>query len=201
MPEITPNFIANSVIALLGVLLLLATKSDLKTRRIPNILVFMGAGLGLLLNSILPEGYGFMSALPGALGFWNALAGLGIGLALLLPLYMLRAMGAGDVKLMAMVGAFIGANAIINTVLLTFIAGGLLALLIALQKNVFPQMIANLREMAVGAYVKVLLHEMPTIDSPKQTAAKMPYALAIAAGTIAYMLLAQRGHMPLIHVM
>jgi prepilin signal peptidase PulO-like enzyme (type II secretory pathway) len=44
--------------------------------------------------------------LPGAAGFWQALAGFGIGLAALLPMYLMRMLGAGDVKLMAMVGAF-----------------------------------------------------------------------------------------------
>ncbi len=78
--------------------------------------MFFGAGLGLLLNSVLPEGYGFVSSLPGALGLWKALAGLGLGLLIMLPLYMLRALGAGDVKLMAMVGAFLGPNATIGAI-------------------------------------------------------------------------------------
>ncbi|MGB8855719.1 MAG: A24 family peptidase [Burkholderiales bacterium] len=201
MPVFTPNLIANAVIAILGIFLLLCAKSDLVSRRIPNQLVFIGAGVGVLLNSALPEGFGFMSALPGALGFWHALAGLALGLVLLLPLYMLRAMGAGDVKLMAMVGAFIGPNAIVNTVLITFIAGGILALFVGLKNNVLRQMFVNLREMLLGAYFKLTMNETPTVDAPARTAARMPYALAIATGTFAYVVLVRLGHMPLINVM
>src|SRR4051794_15864624 len=104
MEHLTPALVATIVLGLLCALLLNAIWNDVKSHRIPNRLVFIGAGMGLLLNTVLPEGYGFISALPGALGFWRALVGLGLGILILLPLYMMRGMGAGDVKLVAMVG-------------------------------------------------------------------------------------------------
>lgn len=198
---ITPQTVAMSVIALLSALLLLASWQDAKSHRIPNKLVFSGAALGLMLNSFLPEGFGFTSQLPGAIGFFSALAGLGIGLGILLPFYMLRTLGAGDVKLMAMVGAFVGPDAVISIILVTFLIGGLLAIIIAMKKGVFKEMFGNLKQMAIGSYFKLALHEMPTVDDMPQTAAKMPYAIAIAAATFVYIILADKGHMPMFRVM
>src|SRR5471032_315693 len=117
---------------LLCTLLALAVWNDLRTRRIPNWLVFSGALLGLTLNAALPAGAGLFIAPQGAIGLLWALAGLALGLLLLLPMYMLRALGAGDVKLMAMLGAFVGPLAIAGIVVLTLLAGGVLALLVAL---------------------------------------------------------------------
>ena len=93
---------------LLCALLALAVWHDVLTRRIPNWLVLSGMLMGLALNSILPSGAGFFSDPSGAIGFLLALEGAALGLAMLLPLYAFGAMGAGDVKLMAMVGAFLG---------------------------------------------------------------------------------------------
>jgi prepilin peptidase CpaA len=197
----SPQQIAFSVIGLLCAILAIAMWFDAKSNRIPNKLVFAGAGLGLLLNSMLPQGFGFTSQLPGAVGLLHAAAGLALGLAILLPFYMLRTLGAGDVKLMAMVGAFVGPNAILSIVLLTFIIGGFLAIAIAFKQGVFQAMLANLKHMAMGSYFKLALHEMPTVDAMPHTAAKMPYAIAIAAGTFAYIYLAQKGHMPLFKIM
>src|SRR4051812_41776207 len=102
MEHIAPALLAAIVPGLLSALLLIAVWTDVRNRRIPNKLVFIGAGLGLLLNSVLPEGVGQISAQPGALGFWQAVSGLGLGLTIMLPLHALRALGAGDVKLTAM---------------------------------------------------------------------------------------------------
>jgi prepilin peptidase CpaA len=201
MEYFNPQSVALIVTALLCGLLFIAALNDAKSHRIPNKLVFSGAAMGLLLNSLLPEGFGFLSALPGAIGFLSALTGLGIGLAFLLPLYMLRTLGAGDVKLMAMIGAFVGPNAVLNIILITFLVGGLLALIIALKKGVLQAMVGNLKQMAIGSYFKLAMHEMPTMDAMPRTAAKMPYAIAIAAGTFIYIVLAHKGHMPLFQVM
>ena len=196
MDTLTPNLIAALVIGLLCALLLAAAWADVRSRRIPNRLVLAGALLGLLLNGVMPQGYGFVSALPGALGFWKALAGLGLGFALLLPMYMVRAMGAGDVKLMAMVGAFLGPNAIIGTVLVTFIVGGVLTMAVVLRSGTFGLLMTNLRIMLLGSLIKTtVLHEVPTVDAAPVSAGKMPYGVAIAVGTFIYIALEHGGHM------
>jgi prepilin peptidase CpaA len=195
MNHLTPSLLAALVISLLCALLLAAVWSDVRTRRIPNRLVLLGVVAGLLLNTVLPQGYGYLSALPGALGFWKALAGLGLGLCILLPLYMLRAMGAGDVKLMAMVGAFLGPNAMVGTILLTFIAGGALSLMAAMHYRTLGRLLDNVRTMLTASFFKLVLQQMPTLDAAPISAGKLPYGLAIALGTVAYIALEHNGDM------
>ena len=115
-------------LALLAGLLGAALWHDLRTRRIPNRLVLWGTVGGVLLNSMLPAGAGLFQQPFGGLGLLQSLAGAAAGLALLLPMYLLRALGAGDVKLMAMCGAFLGPLAVLEAVLLTLLAGGVLAI-------------------------------------------------------------------------
>jgi prepilin peptidase CpaA len=99
----------------------LAAICDIASRRIPNLLVGSGLALALLLHLALG---GSLAALR--LGLAGALAGGTI----FLPFYLLRGMAAGDVKLMAMVGAFLGPAAAGLAALLTCIAGGGMALLV-----------------------------------------------------------------------
>src|SRR5512146_2921662 len=103
----TPRIAAFLVLTVMASLLLAAVRKDVRHHRIPNSLVFSGAALGILLNVLMPEGAGFAAGyIPGGGGLLYAVGGFAIGMAALLPMYLLRAMGAGDVKLMAMVGAF-----------------------------------------------------------------------------------------------
>lgn len=192
----SPASIAAVAVSPLFVLLLLAARCDLKNHRIPNLLVFSGAALGLLLNGVLPQGYGFISSLTGALGFWKALAGLGLGLFIMLPLYALRALGAGDVKLMAMVGAFLGPNAIVGTILVTFIVGGVLTLLVVLRNRTWRLLMDNLRTVLMNSFIKTtVLHQLPTIDPASVSAGRLPYGVAIALGTVLYAVLEQGGRL------
>ncbi len=148
---------------------------DVRSHRIPNWLVAAGVVCGLALNGLLSTGLGMVVALQG----------LGLGVLLLLPLYVLRAMGAGDVKLMGMVGAFVGPQAIIGITLLTFLAGGVMALLVALSKGRLTRMLGNVRGMLYGAIIRASAREKPEIDVP-QSVGKLPYAVAIAAGTLLF---------------
>ena len=196
MEYLTPVLFATFVLSLLCGLLLAAVLSDVKSHRIPNRLVLCGVVSGLLLNVVLPQGYGFVSALPGALGLWKALAGFALGFAILLPLYLLRAMGAGDVKLMAMVGAFLGPNAIVGIILVTFIVGGMLTMFVVLRNGRLLLLLGNLRTMLMVSFIKgTVLHQMPTVDAAPVSAGKMPYGVAIALGTFSYIALEQGGHM------
>jgi len=199
MNHLTPALVADLVNILLCALLLGAVWNDVKSHRIPNRLVFVGAGLGLLLNSVLPEGTGFVSVLPGAVGFWKASEGLALGLIVFMPMYMLRAMGAGDVKLMAMVGAFLGPNALIGAIVLTFLIGGALSLLTALRLGTLGRLFDNLRVMLISGFFKAVLQEMPTLDSAPVSAGKLPYGVAIAAGTISYFAMIYSGYVGFLH--
>ena len=164
-------------LGLLAGFLLAAVYTDLVARRIPNKLVFPGAVVGVLCSWLLPGGPGWLSALQG----------LGIGLAALLPLYLLRAMGAGDVKLMAMVGAFLGAGDILGAMLGTLISGGVMSLAVVLRRRAMLQLIDNLKVMMVSGFSSLVMGQVPATEVPAASVGKLPYALAIAVGTFAYL--------------
>lgn len=124
---------------------------DLRERRIPNAIVVLGGSVALI-----------CAALAGT--FASAVVGAALGLCLLLPLYGLRAAGAGDLKLLSVAGAFVGFPAIVMTTLLTLCAGGVLALAFMLRFRTLTSAAASSR----GA----------------GTAARLPYALAISAGVL-----------------
>lgn len=173
--------------AILLALLSAAAWFDVRLHRIPNKLVFGGALLALLLHLVLPQGAGFVSTMPGGLGLLDALAGLGIGLGVFFPLYCLHVMGAGDVKLMAMVGAYLGSEQIWGALFGVALAGGLLAIVIALRRGVFLRMLRNIQSGCYGSLSESMMGGLPTIEFGTQSAAKLPYGVAIALGTLGYL--------------
>lgn len=164
-------------------LLSAAAWSDCRTGRIPNALVFGGTFLGLAYNTAVPPLPG--GALPALIG---AIAGMACGLVLMLPFYLLRAMGAGDVKLMGMCGAFLGIPATFWAVLATFLAGGLMSLAYLIRKGALRRALRNL--VALGS--AATYWQAPALDA-KTSAGMLPYGVAIAVGTVAYMVLRQLG--------
>lgn len=161
----------------LTVFLLAAVWTDLANRKIPNRLVYSGVGVALVCQTALPSGE----------GLWVSLQGLGVGLVLLLPLYLVRAMGAGDVKLMAMAGAFVGPKMIIGAALVTLVAGGVMAVMVALKQRAFWRLIENLKVMLFGSMARLADGQLPIPEQPAASVGKLPYALAIAAGTLGYL--------------
>ncbi len=173
------------VAAVLLLLLVIAVVFDLRQRRIPNVLVLVTGMAGLLFHTLGPQvlgSGGLFSMHPGALGFWPALSGAITGLLLFLPFYLLRLLGAGDVKLLSAVGAFAGTAAFVNLALFVLLAGGVLALArMAWSRNsrqVFRNVWATVGQHLPG-------HES-RFDVATQTAWRMPYAAAIAGGVLAY---------------
>ncbi len=172
---------------ILCLFLALAVWNDLRTRRIPNALVFGGAMVGLLLNAALPAGAGLFIAPFGGIGLLKALAGLAVGLCLLLPMYAMRALGAGDVKLMAMIGAFTGPAAVVGITLLTLLAGGVLALLVAGFNGRLKPMLVNTWHLIKYSMLRSLAGEVPKMEAPATPSGRLPYAVAIAAGAAPYL--------------
>jgi len=168
------------------VLLLLAAKQDVNSHRISNKLVLVGVFIGLVLNGLLPEGLGFNSQVPGALGWLAALKGLAVAMAVFLPLYLLRAMGAGDVKLMGMVGAFIGPNDVLGAVLATLVAVGVL--LVTMWSKQLGAMLQNVKLILYGSAVKLSIGKAPLMNDLPVSVGKLPYALAITLGTFTYLI-------------
>jgi prepilin peptidase CpaA len=179
---------------LLVALLAAAVWHDVRGRRIPNSIVFPGACAGIALHTLLASGSGFFSAQGGALGPLASIEGLALGLAILLPMYMLRAMGAGDVKLLAMVGAFTGPAAIVGIAIATLLAGGLLAIAVSLYTGSLGKMLNNSYHMLLHTVLGSVAGVATAVPAPDAPSGKLPYAIAIAAGATAYLLLAGNRH-------
>ena len=156
-----------------GTLLALACISDLRTRRIPNVLTLSAAG-GALLFHLLTGG-------PSAAG-WS-LAGWAVGVLLFLPIFALRGMGGGDVKLLAAVGAWIGPTQVALAALATSIAGGVLAVVVALGYGYLRHAFSNLYLLLLHwRVVGVRPLEQVTLQGTKGP--RLAYAIPIAIGTV-----------------
>jgi len=118
----------------LEVLVILAAIWDVRTRRIPNWLTLSGVVLGVALNTFLFE----------INGLWFSLKGLGVAFGVYFVLYLLHAMGAGDVKLMAAVGAAAGPGNWLGILVLTSVAGAVAGLLLVAFKGRFRKTLGNL---------------------------------------------------------
>lgn len=183
----------SSVLLALFSFLSIAAWADVRYRRIPNVIVLVGMFVGVLLNGLLPLVLGYTDGMvPGELGWLPAFKGAGYGLLMLLPLYWLRVMGAGDVKLVAMVGAFVGSVSIVGVVLAAFIAGGLMALAVALRRGVLVVMLRNVWLILMDGLVRAGAGQLSRVEKPSVSVGDLPYGVAIAVGTAAY-LLWQRG--------
>jgi prepilin peptidase CpaA len=169
--------------AILVIFLIQAACFDIKSRRIPNKLV--GVGFALSLSLHICWGSDPFSA-------WGL--GLLLGFGMLFPLYLVRAMGAGDVKLMAMAGAFLGPTSAFGAVLMTLIAGGALSIAVAMWNGAFLRAVSNVHFMLTHSIVKLISGIGPQLETPPASAGNVPYAIAIAVGTVAELLLERSGH-------
>jgi prepilin peptidase CpaA len=164
-----------------AVLVLIAGVSDIRSRRIPNWLTLSGVCAGLALNA----------ATAGLAGFRLSAMGMLLGFGAYLALYSLRAMGAGDVKLMAAVGAIVGPAGWISVFVATAIAAGLLSLGLVIIKRRLRETLWN-AFFIVGelAHFRAPYKRRGDLDVKDGRSLKMPHGLAIAAGTAAVLLLA-----------
>jgi len=121
------------IVAALAVALT-ACVTDLRTRRIPNTLT-----LGAALIAFL-----FFLATGGARGLGLSAGGWLVGLAVFLPFFLLGGMGAGDVKLVAALGAWLGPGKVVWVALYGGIAGGVLAVIVAASHGYLRQAFWNL---------------------------------------------------------
>lgn len=170
----------------LFVLLVAAAVHDVRTYRIPNWLTGGGLAFALVYTAVVPPTYN-------ASWTW-APAGMLLGFATLLPLYLLRAMGAGDVKLMAMTGAFLGLQGTVFALLFTFVAAGLAAFAYAAWHGVTRRMLGNTRQVLNDLAVASIGGTRPALLlQPGQSVGRLAYGVSIATGTIASVFAAQFG--------
>src|SRR6185436_4091811 len=99
-------------------------------------------------------------------------------------LHLLRAVGAGDVKLFAMVGVWLGPQLLLGTTLITLLVGGLMAVAIMFTRRSTRSVLTNVRLMLTTAMVGTHAGKFAPIDSSLAGSVRMPYAVAIAASTL-----------------
>lgn len=164
---------------LLTVLIVVAAIFDIRYRRIPNWLTLSGVVTGVALNSFLYQG------LP---GLKLSLAGLGVAFGSYMLLYLVRGMGAGDVKLMAAIGAMVGFRDWFGIFLVTALIGGVAGIALVAARGRLLRTFWNigfiLSELKQGrpAYVR---NEELDVRSPK--AMGLPHGAVIAAGTLVFL--------------
>lgn len=178
-------------LSMLVAVLAVAVLTDLRTRRIPNRLVLAGLALALGWHLLGPTGtWTFDPRAPGAVGVVGWLIGAGVMLCAFFPFYAFRAMGAGDVKLMAVVGAFFGARPgamaqLAGAALAVMLAGGVLSIVRMAVAGRSRTVIAN-----VGAVLGIAVPGgagKRSFDPRLESADRMPYAVAIGAGVLSYL--------------
>ena len=162
-------------LALIAVLVL-ASYFDLRQRRIPNRLLAAGLVVAMVLH--------LASGAPATL-LTTFFAGFGLGMLMFLPLYLLGGMAAGDVKLMATVGAFLGPALVLQASLATYICGGLLALAIVLLRRQAGAAFSNAGALLHPLLLRFYGVRMAADAAPVPSVGGMPYALAITLGTLA----------------
>jgi len=133
----------------LAVLVSAAAAFDLYTRRIPNILLSMGCAISFFL---LAQSHGWM-------GITDWISGGALLLAIFVIPYAFGILGAGDVKLMATIGSFLGPSAALGNALLCMVGGGVLSL--------------------------VVFFTLPL----SRTLSRIPYAVSIALSTLTFIAL------------
>jgi prepilin peptidase CpaA len=175
------------VVLLLFALALTAGVVDIRVRRIPNWLVLTGLIAGITVNSVL---FGWP-------GLKLALSGAGFAFAVYFVFYLLRAMGAGDVKLMAAVGALAGLKGWLAIFFFTAIAGGVVALTLLLAKGRFRQTLLNVSIMLYQlSRLQAPYHATEELDVRSGKALRLPHGASIAMGTFIYLTVVLLYHPP-----
>jgi prepilin peptidase CpaA len=162
------------------IVVLLAGAYDARYRKIPNWLSLSGLILGLGINTFV---FGWAGLRAAALGF-------GLAMLIYAPLYLVRGMGAGDVKLMAALGAIAGPQDWFGIFIATALVGGLVSLTAVLIKKRAGQTFLNLTTILS----ELLQFRRPAkadnrLDVRNPSALRMPHAVNIAVGCIAFLYL------------
>ena len=152
------------------IVLAIATYTDLRWRRIPNWLVFPFLLAGIVVSAVA----------HGWHGLGQSFEGLGLGLLIYGILFWMGGMGAGDVKLCAAIGAWIGPQQLFFAMIVTGLVGGLIVLGYALWGGFVSELLPGMGTLIFGSSGEAGRSEM-VLSNPRKR--KIPYAPAIAVGT------------------
>lgn len=165
MPETLVN------IALLIPLAVIIAYYDVRYRRIPNAFVLATLAAGIAVNAIF----------GGLQGVTESVAGCALGFFLMFTLHVFGAMGAGDVKLFAAIGAVTGAHLVMPTFLVVVLTGGLLAIVSIVRSGMVGTTMHRVLQIFVGLLPG---WQMPKFAVPMDRRYTIPYGVAITLGSI-----------------
>lgn len=154
---------------LFSLLLAIACVTDLRSRRIPNTLVLATLVTGIACS------IAFAPVLP---GLGRSLAGAATGLVIWLPFWLLKKIGAGDVKLFAAIGAWLGPTNSVTAALAAAILGGVLTVLWLVWEQGIGRTAQGLVLGAASVQSGVKAPRLLVVESRK----RVPYGIALAAG-------------------
>jgi len=153
---------------------LVAGWTDLRSRRIPNWLTVTGLVIGIAANAVLGGWSGLKTSLLGAL----------LGMALLLPLVLLRSLGAGDWKLAIALGGFTGPGLLVDLLIISIFVAGLMAMGLVIYKGRVRQTLRNIGHILVSLVTFSLPGTQVSLDNPDSL--KVPYGVALALTVVLY---------------
>ncbi len=164
-----------AIIATLLVLLAAAVVTDLKSHRIPNILLAPALSIALLVNTL----HG------GANGLVMAVGGLTLGLVMFLPLYLVGGMAAGDVKLLGVVGCFLGPWGAVIAGMAAMMVGGVFGIITIAWRQIRLALESHATQLRSSPASGTHTHAELTLSRSQERFTYIAYAPAIAAGTVA----------------
>jgi prepilin peptidase CpaA len=165
---------SDSVVACVALTVgLIACITDVRSRRIPNVLTFGAAGAALLFHGVE----------AGASGLMTAVAGWLVGVVLFLPFFLLRGMGGGDVKLLAALGAWLGPGDAFWLAIYTSLAGGVMGIAVAFARGYLQTALRNVWRLLVS-WSLTGPQAMPTMTLEDSKAPRLAYALPLFVGTM-----------------
>ena len=147
--------------------------TDIRSRRVPNVLTFGAAASALLFHAFAPEGNGLLSAAGGWL----------VGAAIPFLPFVLGGLGAGDVKLLAALGAWLGPMNAVWIALYTGVAGGVMAVVVAVSHGYLRTALQNvwflLQHWRVAG-----LRSLYEVSLEGSAGPRLAYAIPIFAGLL-----------------
>jgi prepilin peptidase CpaA len=161
-------------IALLMVLVSIAMVVDMRERRIPNTLI----GFGLLVGIV------FLGLQWGTIPVFDRIGAFFIGIAILIIPFAMGGIGAGDVKLLGLIGLFVGIKTLINISLVAFVTGGAIAL-VTIMLSRFHQF-KNLRTVVLSFINAIMTRRLLLAEEGKIS---LPFSIPIGIGTFIVLIL------------
>jgi prepilin peptidase CpaA len=171
--RLSPMNAETTIWSLTLALMFFAGWMDLRSRRIPNWLTVPGLLAGVAVHA----------SISGWRGFAMSLEGAGLALAVLLPLVLMRALGAGDWKLMGAAGAFLGPLMLVFVLLASIFIAGFMGMVRMMQDHRVVATLRNMKELVRG-FIVFGLRPHPTISLDNPELPKLPFGVAAAIGTM-----------------